>query len=68
MTQVTRVFRPGIDTLDEGEVLEHDPSAYLMYHQLRTEWPCLSFDIVPDSLGLQRSRVRNTCGVSFWPC
>ncbi|EZG43168.1 putative WD repeat protein [Gregarina niphandrodes] len=43
---VTRPFRPGVDVLEEDEVLEHDPSAYDMYHRINVEWPCLSFDII----------------------
>jgi ribosome assembly protein RRB1 len=52
----TRVWRPGVDQLPEGEELEYDPSAYILYHSLRTEWPCLSFDVMKDSLGDSRSR------------
>ena len=52
----TKVWRQGIDTLPEGEELEFDPSAYIMYHTLRAEWPCLSFDILRDSLGEGRIR------------
>src|SRR5688572_16334318 len=32
-----QVWRPGVDKLEEGETLEYDPSAYVMYHSLRTE-------------------------------
>jgi ribosome assembly protein RRB1 len=42
------VWRPGVDVLGEGETLDYDPSAYIMLHQLAVEWPCLSFDILPD--------------------
>lgn len=52
-----QVWRPGVDKLEEGEELEYDPSAYVMYHSLRTEWPCLSFDILQDNLGDNRQRV-----------
>lgn len=52
-----QVWRPGVDKLEEGETLEYDPSAYVMYHSLRTEWPCLSFDILKDNLGDNRMRV-----------
>ena len=53
---IKRVFRPGIDKIAEGEELIYDPSAYVMYHSLRTEWPCLSFDVIPDNLGENRQR------------
>jgi ribosome assembly protein RRB1 len=43
--------------LAEGEVLEADPNAYVMLHQMTAEWPCLSFDILPDKLGHQRTKV-----------
>ncbi|CAD7952900.1 unnamed protein product [Amoebophrya sp. A25] len=49
-----RVFRPGVDTLEEGEELTCDMEAYDMLHRLRTEWPCLSFDVVKDQLGSGR--------------
>jgi ribosome assembly protein RRB1 len=51
------VWRPGIDKLAEGEVLEHDPSAYVMLHAMSVEWPCLSFDVVPDRLGASRTKL-----------
>ncbi|KAK8798855.1 hypothetical protein WA158_007939 [Blastocystis sp. Blastoise] len=50
------VFRVGKDSLVEGEELDYDSSAYIMYHALNVEWPCLSFDVVNDNLGLERSR------------
>ena len=51
-----QVWRPGIDCLADGETLEYDPNAYTMYHSLTTEWPCLSFDILRDTLGEARQR------------
>jgi Histone-binding protein RBBP4 or subunit C of CAF1 complex len=60
-----QVWRPGIDQIAEGEALEYDPSAYVMYHSLQTEWPCLSFDILKDDLGESRQRVR-TPTLSFY--
>ena len=56
-----QVWRPGIDQIAEGEALEYDPSAYVMYHSLQTEWPCLSFDIPRDNLGESRQRVSGDC-------
>ena len=50
------VWRPGIDKLNDGEELEYDPSAYIMYHSLKAEWPCLSFDFLKDNLGDSRVR------------
>ena len=37
----TRVYLPGLDKLKPGEVLEHDPSAYLMLHRAEMNAPCL---------------------------
>ena len=36
--------------------VEYDSSAYEMFHSMTVEWPCLSFDIIPDKLGLSRSK------------
>ncbi|KAL8434578.1 hypothetical protein Efla_000094 [Eimeria flavescens] len=59
--QPTKVWRPGVDTLGEDEVLECDWSAYEFLHKLQTAWPCLSFDFIPDQLGAVRSRCPHTC-------
>jgi len=50
-----KVWLPS-DSLEEGDTLEYDPSAYIMYHALNTEWPCLSFDFIRDNLGDGRLR------------
>jgi ribosome assembly protein RRB1 len=47
-------FIPGRTKLAPGETLSPDPSTYDMLHTLSTPWPCLSFDIVRDSLGDNR--------------
>ena len=52
-----QVWRPGIDALEADEELDYDPSAYVTYPSLKTEWPCLSFDIIRDNLGEGRNRV-----------
>ncbi|CAD7935700.1 unnamed protein product [Amoebophrya sp. A120] len=59
----TKVFRPGQDELAEDEELQYDPNAYQMLHKLNTEWPCLSFDIVQDTLGGARREFPHTCTV-----
>ena len=41
-----RTFLPG-DKIEEGEELEVDENAYVVYHQASLGPPCLSFDIVP---------------------
>ncbi|XP_022967328.1 glutamate-rich WD repeat-containing protein 1 [Cucurbita maxima] len=55
-----KVWQPGVDKLDEGEELQCDPSAYNSLHAFHIGWPCLSFDIVRDSLGLVRTEFPHT--------
>lgn len=55
-----RVWQPGVDKMEEGEELQCDPSAYNSLHAFHVGWPCLSFDIVRDSLGLVRSEFPHT--------
>ncbi|XP_058097713.1 protein HEAT STRESS TOLERANT DWD 1-like [Magnolia sinica] len=50
-----KVWQPGVDKLEEGEELQCDPSAYNSLHGFHIGWPCLSFDIARDSLGLVRT-------------
>ncbi|GMH64087.1 hypothetical protein TrRE_jg13022 [Triparma retinervis] len=54
-----QAWMPG-KKLEENEVLEYDQSAYTMYHALKPEWPCLSFDIVRDDRGENRTRFPHT--------
>ncbi|OMO91604.1 hypothetical protein COLO4_18208 [Corchorus olitorius] len=55
-----RVWQPGVDELEEGEELQCDPSAYNSLHAFHIGWPCLSFDIVRDSLGSDRKDFPHT--------
>lgn len=55
-----RVWQPGVDKIEEGEELQCDPSAYNSLHAFHVGWPCLSFDIVRDSLGLVRTEFPHT--------
>jgi ribosome assembly protein RRB1 len=50
------VFIPGSRELAKDEVLEVDDSVYEMRHSMNVNWPCLSFDVLRDSLGEQRQR------------
>jgi hypothetical protein len=54
-----QVFNPGVDKVNPDEELVYDYSVYEMLHRIEVEWPCLSFDVVPDKLGQRRTRVRN---------
>ena len=42
-----RTYLPG-ERLEEGEELEIDENAYIVYHQASLGPPCLSFDVIPD--------------------
>lgn len=55
-----KVWEPGVDKLEEGEELQFDPSAYNYLRGFGIGWPCLSFDIIRDSLGLVRSEFPHT--------
>lgn len=49
-----QIFIPGRHKLAAGETLSPDASTYEMLHTLTTTWPCLSFDVIRDSLGDNR--------------
>jgi ribosome assembly protein RRB1 len=49
-----------VDTLEEGEELQFDPQAYNYLRGFNIGWPCLSFDVVRDQLGLVRSEFPHT--------
>jgi len=42
-----KVYLPG-EKLEDGEELEIDEAAYIVYHQASLGPPCLSFDIIPE--------------------
>ena len=50
-----KMYRAG-DQLAAGEELDFDSSAYTMLHRMHMEWPCMTFDVVQDNLGQQRTR------------
>ena len=50
------VFIPGAYSLQKDEFLEPDDSVYEMRHSMNFTWPCLSFDVLRDSLGDERQR------------
>ena len=53
--QRAEVWRPGVDGMEEDEELEYDPTAYDCLHAWSLEWPCLSFDVIRDELGENRT-------------
>ena len=50
------VYIPGRHVLAKDEILEPDDSVYEMRHSMNVNWPCLSFDVLRDSLGDERQR------------
>ncbi|KAH3900968.1 probable Ribosome assembly protein RRB1 [Saccharomycodes ludwigii] len=40
--------------LGPDEVLEADPTVYEMLHNVNLPWPCMTLDIIPDNLGMER--------------
>jgi len=50
-----RAFRPGVDEMDADDELVYDRSAYHVNQSFYLEWPCLSFDILKDSMGFERN-------------
>lgn len=54
---IKKVFMPGVDKLEDDEVLDYDASAYDMYYAMTAEWPSLSIDVVRDNLGAVRTQV-----------
>jgi len=53
--EIVKAFRPGIDEMDADDELVYDRSAYHVNQSFYLEWPCLSFDILRDSLGFNRT-------------
>ena len=49
-----QTFIVGRNKLEPGQTLSPDLTTYEMLHALSTPWPCLSFDIIKDSLGDNR--------------
>ncbi|KAK9478047.1 WD40-repeat-containing domain protein [Lipomyces japonicus] len=53
--EAPRLYLPNLQApLGPDEVLEPDPTVYDMLHRVNLNWPCLSFDILPDHLGNER--------------
>ncbi|KYR00943.1 glutamate-rich WD repeat-containing protein 1 [Tieghemostelium lacteum] len=55
-----KVWRAGVDKLEEDEVLDYDSTAYDMMHEMTVEWPCLSFHPLHDHLGSGRNKYPHT--------
>jgi ribosome assembly protein RRB1 len=57
-----KTFLPGTK-LGPDEMLVPDNSVYLALHSLSYAWPCLSFDVLRDSLGSDRATFPHTAWV-----
>lgn len=57
------VWLPNLN-VEKDVKLEFDETAYDMLHFVGTGWPCLSFEILPDSLGAKRSNFPHTVYVA----
>lgn len=55
-----QVWEPGKDSVEDGERLQYDPTAYDCMSSMRLDWPCLSFDVLRDHLGGPRSTFPHT--------
>lgn len=54
-TQGQQLYLPHLSQpLGPDEVLEADPTVYEMLHNVNMPWPCMTLDIIPDSLGSER--------------
>eukprot|EP01128_Nolandella_sp_AFSM9_P007428 TRINITY_DN4067_c0_g1_i1.p1 TRINITY_DN4067_c0_g1~~TRINITY_DN4067_c0_g1_i1.p1 ORF type:complete len:507 (+),score=111.10 TRINITY_DN4067_c0_g1_i1:30-1523(+) len=54
------LWLPSQRPLADDEELVFDEGAYQLIQRINMEWPCLSFDIIPDNLGAQRTRFPHT--------
>lgn len=52
----SELYLPGRHILAKDEILEPDDSVYIMRHNMNVTWPCLSFDVLRDNLGIERQR------------
>lgn len=50
-----QIFIVGRNKLEPGQTLSPDLATYEMLHNLSSPWPCLSFDIIKDNLGDDRT-------------
>ncbi|MCP9258791.1 Glutamate-rich WD repeat containing 1 [Dirofilaria immitis] len=56
------VYIPGVSRpLRKDEDWDFDPEAYRLYHSFETKWPCLSFDVITDDLGDNRTDFPMSC-------
>lgn len=58
--QDLKVYLPGVQ-LENDEILTVDKSTYLLLHHMNIEWPCLSFDVLHDKYGQNRTKFPLSC-------
>jgi ribosome assembly protein RRB1 len=59
-----KIWKPDM-AIKPNEKLQFSNSAYTMFYSLTVEWPALSFDIIRDDLGFQRTLFPHTMYVAF---
>ncbi|KAL0237021.1 hypothetical protein PCE1_000418 [Barthelona sp. PCE] len=50
-------FVPGRDEITDDMELDYDPAMYDSFFDIKTPWPSLTLDVIPDSFGAERTEL-----------